>query len=606
MKNNTSINKIICGKFDSCINFPNNSRKKVRIGSHNINKLKKISYEAISTDGNVILFKNKIYNIRDFFNKFEKYIFKNIIVLTMKERDLIIDVLVDYNCDVAVLEIKYPVFNHIKYISNIYQNYEELLKLLKVIEKLNIKGKSLAHHLSTEYLYHIERKLRFKNTLDTYFAFAYKGGYQEVFKLKEKRKDRVILALDFNSMYVDCMLGNFIEPKTIKYENFHNKKIEISELKNGLYRVILKNVKSDFFKKFHPFKYKKLNHSYYFQIEDNHEIEILLFKNEIEYYQTFFENIEIIEGFFSLKSVEHPLKKTAKNIYNDRLKYKEHNNDIMSSLSKYKLITIHSSTNQKRFKVLYFSDIESIVKYIEQNYMISFEKNTNSINNLKSIEDNKYFKFWKYKNGYKIKVINFNVNETIYSISAQILANSRLKMVKTIEKFLSYNSVELCYTNIDSIHISILKKEVNNFLKENKNIISNKLGDLKIESISESGYWFDVGRYWLISNRNVDLFKNTFFNTRNQKNMFIKNNKIKIMKKNDFINYVKIKYNNIYKSFSYHKKVDYNTSTNDKYNFKRYNFREIENISVANDSYSEEILKSKKLKVDLFNDISTV
>ncbi len=211
------IQKIICGKFDQCINISSNSavnnKRIIRIGSKNPNTLKLPTFAPVSTDGKAILYKNKLYNIRDFLASTDKTILNNLIVLTIKERDLILEELVNFNLDIKVFEIKYPIFNHVKYISNIHKNYEELEKLLHKIITLNIKGKSLAHGLSTEYLFKIERKLRFKNELDYFFAFAYKGGYSEVFKLKEERKDRAILAFDFNSMYIDSMMGDFIEPK---------------------------------------------------------------------------------------------------------------------------------------------------------------------------------------------------------------------------------------------------------------------------------------------------------------------------------------------------------------------------------------------------------
>ncbi len=604
----SDIQKIICGKFDQCINIDLshmvNAGNVIRIGSKNPNALKPSTYEPISTDGKAILYKNKLYGIRDFLANIDKTILNNLIVLTIKERDLILEELVDFNLDIKIFEVKYPIFNHIKYISNIYKNYEELEKLLHQIIILNIKGKSLAHGLSTEYLFKIERKLRFKNEFDYFFAFAYKGGYSEVFKLKEERKDRVVLAFDFNSMYVDGMMGDFLEPKSIKYSKYDGK-FDTEDLVNGLYRVIFKNVKNTFFKEFHPFKYMKLNHSFYFNLEENQHIELLLFKNEIDYYKNFFNGIEILEGFYSKSTINHPLKEYAKKIYEDRLQYKEEENQLMNDYCKYRLISIHSSTNPKRFKILYFDTKESIVNFLALEYMISFPVNLNTDERLASIEDKNYFSFKNHKNGYQVKVRNFNIHESIYSLSAQIVANSRVKMIQTIEKFLLHQSVEICYTNIDSLHISILKSEVDNFLFQHKHMISNKLGDLKIESRSEKGYWFDVGRYWLTSNGSVDIFKNAFFNHKANRTEFINNRKLKFVYRSKIFSYVKVAYTNIYRMFTYHKRVAEDKSL-DNCNFKRYYFEEIKNLDVAMHTYSKETLKSKKLKVDLYNKIATV
>lgn len=600
MKKNTIIT---CGKFDNNIFFNSKfmQRKKIRIGSKNPNLLKNKIYEPISTNGQTILYRDKMYNARDFLCNANKVVLQNLIVLTIKERELILEELVDFNLDINVFELKYPIFSHVRYISNLHKNYEELVFLINKINILNIEGESLANQLSTKYLFQVERKLRFKTTLDSYFAFAYKGGYQEVFKLKEERKDRVVIAMDFNSMYVDCMMNKFIEPKSIRYINLRNSSNNIEALDDGLYRVVLKNCKNTFFREYHPFKFSLLNKSYYFHINNEEDIEVLLFKSELLYYQKFFYKYEILEGFCTNKSINHPLKQYAVDTYNDRLRYKREGNNVLANLAKYKLITIHSATNSKRFKTLYFKNISSILKYISATYMIKFSTNMSEIEQIESIQDDNYFKFWTYKNGYKIKVINFDTHESVYSISSQIIANGRMKMLQTIELFLKHNSVEICYSNIDSIHISIAKKEVDSFLKKHHHMISDKLGDLKIESISEKGYWFDIGRYWLFSENKIDIFKNSIFNQKNLNNEFIKNKKINIVYKNNTMNYIKTRWVNIYKSFSYHKKIEI-----DKYNYIRYNYEEIRNLDVARLSYSQEILSNKKLKVDLFDKIATV
>jgi len=598
---------IICGKFDDNITISKVfiTNNKVRIGSKNPNKLDFVNYIPVATDGTSIIHNSKKYIARNFLSTLNSKTAKNLIVLTIKERNLLLEALNDFNIKISIFEVVFPIFSHIKYISNLHKNYEELQRLLSIVHKMNITGKSLAHNLSTQYLYKIERKLRFKQELDFFFAFAYKGGYQEVFKLKEERDDRIIIALDFNSMYVDSMMGDFLEPKKIHYQNFRdNKSIDKNTLENGLYRVVLENAKDTFFKEFHPFKFSKLNKSFYFTLEENQSIEVMLFKNEIEYYKKFFENIIILEGFISKNTIKHPLRNHALKTYSERLKFKNRNDSIQSDLSKFKLITIHSATNPKRYKILFFKNIFAITKYISKHYMIVFPEYMNEIEKLESIQDNNYFTFWKHANGYKVKIVNFKSNESLYSISSQIIANGRLKMIQTIERFLSFESVEICYSNIDSLHISILETKANDFLDTHKDIISNKLGHLKVESISKKGYWFDVGRYWLMDkNNNVLQFKNSLFNQKNKTNKFIKNKKFYIIHKDKTYSYVKTAWVNIEQTFSYHKRL---TNNIDCSRYTRYNYKEISNLHVANDTYNEEMLDSKAFKINLFHSIATV
>jgi hypothetical protein len=242
-----------------------------------------------------------------------------------------------------------------------------------------------------------------------------------------------------------------------------------------------------------------------------------------------------------------------------------------------------------------------MVEYISKKFMFNLPNHLTLNDKIKLIANYKYFTFQKHEKGYKVKVINFDNHDSIYSLSSQIVANSRLKMIQTIENFLSFPSVEICYTNIDSLHISIQKNKTNKFLSKYKNIISSELGHLKIESISSRGYWFDVGRYWLFTNKNVDIFKNNFFNHAGNKTPFLKNRSIKFTYKGDYFNYVKTVYTDVYKQFSYSKKTD--ISSDENISYTRYTYNEIKNFKVA---YPKEISKSKKLKISLFNKIATV
>lgn len=583
------------------------SPNKIRIGSRNPNKSSCIQYEPISTDGKNICYENNIYEVRYFLQNTSIHILRKLIVLTIKERNLILEALVDFDIfHIAVLELNYPIFSNIKYFSDVEKSYTYLVYLLQEVNELGIKGKSLAYDLSIKYLFQIERKLRFKNTLDYFFAFAYNGGYSEVFKLQEKRSDRVVIALDYNSMFVDCMMDKFLEPKSIRYIKFKDTDLDISQLHNGLYRVVLENPKDGFFKKFHPFKYTLFGKSLAFNLSSDQSVEIMLFKNEIEYYQKFFHSVKIIEGFCTKNNINHPLKKFAKNLYHERLKYKQDNNILMDNLTKQKLIMIHSATNPKRYKHIYFHSKNEMVDYISRYYMIEFPSKMSATEKLTLINSKNTFQFYKYKTGYKAKVVDYESYDSIYSFSSQILANSRLKMIQTIERFLKFDSVEICYCNIDSIHISIKKSEVENFLHKHKDMISSQLGDLKIESITNEGYWLDLGRYWLKNNNKIVMFKNYLFNQKGDCKPYSKNKIIYTVCLRDNFNYVKKSYINIYNTFSHTKKIDTNIihSPVDKIDLNRYNFNEICNLSVVEKTLKKESLKSKEIKKSLFDQIS--
>lgn len=71
------------------------------------------------------------------------------------------------------------------------------------------------------------------------------------------------------------------------------------------------------------------------------------------YYKKFFDGVELLEGFCNTKTISHPSKNDAIETYKERLHYKSKDNRILCDLAKYKLITMHSSTNPKNFKSLF-------------------------------------------------------------------------------------------------------------------------------------------------------------------------------------------------------------------------------------------------------------
>ena len=549
---------IVCGKFDNAIDLSlaqNMQVKKIRIGSKNPNKLVQINYRPISTDGTFIYGWDGKVEVRTFLSNFTKMKSPELMVLTVRERELILDVLADFDLDVSVFELKFPIYKETKYISNLYQNFTNLCDRLKKMKSLGVYNGGLMRQLSRKYLYKVERKLRFKNNLDQFFGFAYKGGYQEVFKLSEERPGRVVIALDYNSMFVDCMKGEFLEPKSIRYIS----RREIDEnraLSHGLYRVTLKNSQKSFFQQFHPFRFVKHTKSSYFSLDPLQNVETLLFKNEIDYYKQFFESIEIHEGFTSDKTINHPLYNYSLKKYEKRLKYKVSGNYLLEALKKIQLVTTHSSTNQLKKKHITFFSLENLKEYLTEKYMIKFNRNEPVHNPLETLLRNKNFEIKEKNKEFRLSVVDFNHKDCVYSLSAQVLANARLKMIKLIESLIIQPSVEMCYSNIDSVHVSIERTHLKQFLSYNSNIISDKLGDLKVQKIGDRGYWLDIGRYWIYKNGKVCAFKNIGFNHAGNENPFLKNRKSIIHYKSQLFNYVKRYYSHINDAFSFTKKLD--------------------------------------------------
>ena len=86
--------RIVCNRFDNTIQVDENLLKKtkrIRIGSQNPNKLREVNFTPIATNGNIVLYNNTKYNIRNFLIYCKTNKINNLIVLKINKRNLIID-----------------------------------------------------------------------------------------------------------------------------------------------------------------------------------------------------------------------------------------------------------------------------------------------------------------------------------------------------------------------------------------------------------------------------------------------------------------------------------------------------------------------------------
>lgn len=586
--------------FSDCKNIEN--AKPIRIGSRNPTSLPYCDFIPISTDGVVILHNGEKKPARDWLIGYAKNPKGRLIVLTTSEYNSLIDLMVDADCHITVLEISFPIFR-VNRSSSLETNIKTLEIMIARLKTLGIGGRSLGDSLSNEFLFRIERKLQFKNGYDRYFSFAPNTPYQEVFKLRDERKDRAIVALDFNSMYASCMNGKFLNPGTVRYVDYGETNPPISELPPGLYRVILRQPTNNFIKEFHPFKTITQFKKYHFKLESSYEIETLLFKNEIDVYALHFAETVVCEGLISTKTIDHPLSSYALRTYRDRQHYAKQSNHIMEQLCKFKLATMHSATNKKFYLARHFKTSQTLIAWVARHGITRFPSKLPLTEKIETALHAGVLTVRERASGFIAKMLRFDANENVFSIHAQIVANARLKMLQTIERFLAYPSVEICYCNVDSIHLSVDRSKLGNFFESHSDLIGNRIGQLKIQAVADSGFWFDIGRYWLMKNERTVLFRNRVFNVDSQRNPFIAFKKVKTIKTTQTYRYVKTFFFTISNSFSYSKKIllnDHSETTD----FVRYSYSEIDNIAIARKSIDGETLRSKVIKINLFKKIS--
>ena len=597
-------NLIICGKLDNRTDLgplSTCSKAKTRLHARPTSSDNRTAATPVAVGDDGVWFDERAWDLEAFLSMAAAKGIRRVLVLTTKEYLQIVEHAATRMLRVDVFETSFPIFPDIKYNSLSSANYYSLSKCLRKLDQLSINSSRLSKVLAQRHLHAIVKKLRFKNGYDRCFFFAYKDGYQEVFKLKEERSDRIIIALDFNSMYIHCMRGEFCNPATIEYKDFSGSIIDPSKLYNGVYRVRLLAAKQSFLLENHPFRYRRLGRSYLFCLSLGDSIETLLNNNEIKYYRPFFQSIEIIEGVFSADTIEHPLLKKGIALYEQRMYHRRRGDRVKENLCKASMQHMHSATNQKIFSKKFFESMGRVREFLSANFAMNLEK-ISLEETADFLNSHKYFSLKRTARGYYLSFIDAGASSVVFSLSAQVVANARLKMLQTLERFLSHRSVELCYTNIDSIHLSIHRDEVDSFLDGNSDLISGQLGALKVEAIADKGYWFDVGRYWLKKDDQVVLFKNKGFNRVATPDLFVCRRRVCNRIETPTFSHVHTYVTKIENSFTYHKRLEH--GANNESRFVRFRYDEIREPSIATLTEACEQLRSMKSKIELFQRIS--
>lgn len=575
--------------------------KKIRIGSLNPKKIKRREFLPFSTDGERAYDGRRTLPVREFLieNSGTDSI---LIVLTSKEYRLLYPMLPDYDVTVQVFELTFPIFDKIKFIPDYVKTYRYLLSLLERVENLGIRANTLSRHFSVKSQYRVERKLRFKSRLDRFFYFSDPASYQEVFKLKETRDDRCVIAFDFNSMFLDCMRGRFSSPKNLSYKKINEYWVG-GTIEPGIYHVILEGVKNELFRHYHPFRVTFQGHSFRFEAHRGSSIEALLFHDEVSEYAQYFDSTFLMAGISSDTEINHPLIKSAESLYKHRLNFRAQNSKELERLTKFELQLMHSSTSIKRSREIKLSSLTKLLSWLEDTYWMRFSSDPNrNIGRLKELHRGIELKIRKEDDGILVKSLDLDSPYNVFSLSRNVVAKSRVKMFQTILRFSQHPSLEICYANVDSLHVSIKKSELDSFMSSIGDLIGERAGKLKVEAVADHGYWFDVGRYWLVTDGSVIAFKNSTLHHKGSSSEFTRSRRISKLFKSGFVSHVKDFYISIDNLFSYKKKVQ--KRDDDNIEFVRYKLSELSDFDLSRRSVSDEILRSKKIKRDIFDNIS--
>lgn len=608
MKN--KLTKIKSGRFDKIVSLSGEIANDVtRVRSTHNPGSKVFRFIPISTNGEHIFQGEKFIDAREYIASLTIKDRRKIIVLTNKERHFLTHLEAEFGAKIWVFEINFKHVGNIRYSDDLRKLYFDLTTALFRLKKNNIYDLSLGIHFTNLNLHRIARKLRFKCTLDQNFYFANQKGVQEVFRLCEEREDRSIVALDFNSMYPSCMNGEFVEPRRLEHWVPTETVRDTCGLHEGLYRVTFKSPSKAayLFGRRHPFSLRHNGRSYQFNLECTHEIECLVFKFEIEKYQIYFNSIDVHEGVVSKSTIPHPLYKRAMRLYKEKKNYKKQGSNDMKDLLQFELQSLHGSSSTKQYKKLWFSSWEETAKYLSSYFHLDIPDYQSPTETISLLSKSKLVKILNCDSGISMSIIDTQSNFNVFSLSAQIVAKARVKMYELIDELEQWPDLELCYVNIDSVHVSIPKKDLDRFLEYHKQKINDEFGALKIQAIADRGYWFDIGRYWLFNKGEVVKFKNKLFNSKASTDAFTRYRKLKTIVNSPIFPYVRDHYTVMENCFSYDKRIaETPLSSLDYIDFERYSYDEVCTLDVAGETINNEILDSKRLKIDLFNRIATM
>ena len=312
--------------------------------------------------------------------------------------------------------------------------------------------------------------------------------------------------------------------------------------------------------------------------------------------------MDVKEGFCSRQAIAHPLAKAAERMYARRRHARSRGDDALEQFCKSSLQLMHSATNQRRDRRTFFTSPRKLRDFLVSNYSLSQDAQVSPADLQRFLNRTAYFGVRDHAEGLELRHIDTDAAGAVYCLSSGVLANARVKLLAAIERFVAYDSVEVCYANIDSVHLSIEKDRLDGFMRHFEDLIGGSLGQMKVESIADRGYWFDVGRYWLLKDGQVVQFRNKGFNDGRSQNMFVTRRRAFAHHEAEAFSYLRPFVMQLENSFSYTKKLGpAGSGTTD---FVRCSIEEINTSAAMNATEAEEILRSRGRKVELFAKVS--
>jgi hypothetical protein len=356
--------------------------------------------------------------------------------------------------------------------------------------------------------------LRQKNALDARFYTAWHLPIQEAYVLEENRPGRSVVAIDFNGMYLACMQHLFPKPSGLRLVRLNTALCESTALSCGLYRCIIEGPLTEFIISHNPFRSFYSGRQLRTRLDDPVEVDLNEF--ELEFFRHHFKRIYLIEAVISDKVVAHPLAKEVRRSFAKRRNYRHQGNKALADREKY-IATLMTSCSHRPARLSQtFETLGQAMASLGIMYGIVPSNDEPEVATSVWLQGRKGISLRSQNPNTAMQGPNTHDGSACFLLAQRIVARGRIVLLEMMERILLRGTdIEICYTNIDSIHFSLPTEHLAPLLGWLKSEGSDALGSFKIESVTRHGLWLEPGRYWLYSDEIVK-FRNRSIGSQRQ------------------------------------------------------------------------------------------
>lgn len=423
------------------------------------------------------------------------------VTLTCMEADLIALANPGFKPPLA-LELLHPWLPRQIYTENVEKNYDSATAIVK---KYGHQFVTPADYCD-KYWNRVCNSVRFKTDMDSRFYTAWHLPVQDCYVLEENRPDRCVLALDFNAMYPSCMQQKFPNPSKLRHV-IYDRQASVNELfPMGLYRCILEGPTSNFISKYNPFRTFFAGRHLRPALEE--PISVDLHEFELEFYRRHFDKVFLVDAVVSDQFISHPLAREARRLFSRRAHYISNNNKALADREKFLSTLLASCTHRPGRLDQKFEKLASAEGFMLNDFGVDARADDPAGLSAEWLQGRKAFTVTMTAEGVRCRAPDITSGYACFMFNQRIVARGRTILLEMMENLLtSAPDVELCYANVDSIHVSFPADCQASVMEKLRPGVSERMGDYKIETKATGGLWLEPGRYWLYAD-NIKRFKN--------------------------------------------------------------------------------------------------